>query len=661
MTAWWGREQREPKARRRGGRIALVAAEAPAIAAEVRQRVERFAPAWRGVGRDDDAGEAFVRLFGPLAASLAIRIDRLTVQTEVELLRAAGVVPHLGIDATTIVQFSSSEAARAPTYVGAGFRLGAAAASPEADRVEFETEHDLYVSPGRLVRARLQRGPFLRDVTVDAIDGAPFEPFTDAVRRRDEALWLGIASVVHPGRRLTLALGSAERAEPRPQRAGASVAPEPRRMLSWEAWSGTPRAATIVRDETDQLRRGGLIELALPNEWRPVVGPDQDGAPLYWLRLRLRYGELDEPIRLRFVLLDCTRARGSATFVNRRLALVPGSDGRSWQLPAKPVMREPLELEVDDPTAALLGEGSPRWRQVASLDDAGSADRVFELDHADGVVRFGDGVHGAALPPGFEHVRAPKFRVSFGAAAKVDAGAVSSLLGSAPLLLGVTNPLPAAGGRRPELRPETMQRGPSAIRARGRAVTPADVELLAKEAPGSLVARAHATAGDAADRVGIRRAGVVGVYVVGERGADGVPRIDEPQLLAVARHLRDHAPAGAEVVVAAARLLPLRAELAVVVDDRADPTTVVAGLIEALGRYFDPIHGGDGDGWPFGGTIRHSDTLRHLLGESGVRAIDRLTLTVDGVRHRQCTDVTLPPHTLLWPDQHEVIVVGGER
>ena len=52
--------------------------------------------------------------------------------------------------------------------------------------------------------------------------------------------------------------------------------------------------------------------------------------------------------------------------------------------------------------------------------------RVYVLDPATGVLQFGDGVHGAAVPDGFRNVRALVYQVGGGAAGAVEAETITT-------------------------------------------------------------------------------------------------------------------------------------------------------------------------------------------------------------------------------------------
>src|SRR6185369_16312567 len=122
----------------------------------------------------------------------------------------------------------------------------------------------------------------------------------------------------------------------------------------------------------------------------------------------------------------------------------------------------------------------------------------------------------------------------------------NNVLSSVPFIKKVTNPWPANGGLDTEKREQTLKRGPQEIRARGRAVTTADYALLAREAEGALIERAHAVSGLHPAFPGRPIPGVVGVFVVPPDRGEGPPPIaDEDTLRAVATHLSKFAaPAG---------------------------------------------------------------------------------------------------------------------
>jgi len=223
----------------------------------------------------------------------------------------------------------------------------------------------------------------------------------------------------------------------------------------------------------------------------------------------------------------------------------------------------------------------------------------------------------------------------------------------------VTNPFPAEGGADAEPVADTMRRGAAQLSAGGRAVTPDDYALLALRAPGALVARAHGVAGLDLERPGRPVPGVVGVLVVPDVPATDDPPVPTPATLrAVAAHLTAAAaPAGVRVVAGPATFQRVAIDAWVVIDPEAERAGVLTAAGDALMTYLDPVRGGDGGGWPFGGPLRHSALLRRLLAVPGVLAVPRLRPIVDGVPAPPCADRPLRPHALPWPARPNLIPV----
>ncbi|MEV5447126.1 putative baseplate assembly protein, partial [Streptomyces sp. NPDC052644] len=113
------------------------------------------------------------------------------------------------------------------------------------------------------------------------------------------------------------------------------------------------------------------------------------------------------------------------------------------------------------------------------------------------------------------------------------------------------------------------------------------------------------------------------------------------------------------VVAAPATYRRVAVEAWLALDPDLDRAAVLAAARDAVRLHLDPLRGGeDGDGWPFGGAVRHAPLVRRLLAADGVLAVSRLSLTVDGVRLPPCADHAIGPHDLVWPERPLLIPVG---
>lgn len=688
MSTWWGHEAWGPIpdtafVTGRGSappRPRLLPVGRDAVVREVAGRIRSFTPEWTN-NRATDPGAALTRLFAEQMEAVLARVDRLPEKALVEFLGDAGVESLPAQPAEAMLAFTLSSGARESALVPAGFQVGAPPASGDGDLVIFETTRSLFAAPATLAELYVQEDGVVRRIAVpDSPDAPPFEPFG----RRAEAgraLYIGLSTddpAVQLTNRLTIGIAVyAPPGAPPPVPAG-GVAPlpvPPPPFLRWELLDGGLwKPLEVALDQTGGLVRSGVVELELPASWRVGNIPRRTGPDLHWLRLGILFGRYPEPPSLRALYVNVVPAIAARTIRDEALEQVPNSNGSRYQLSQTPVIPASLIIEIDEGSAnaPLPTEGEAptmtppvmRWSRVESLADSSPVDRVYTLDAATGVLQFGDGVHGAAVPEGFLNVRALVYQVGGGAMGAVDAGTITTQLSSAPNVTGVTNPLRATGGMDIEPAALTRRRGPQEIRARNRAVAVADYELMAVRAPGAQVARAHAVSGLHPAHPGVPIPGIVGVFVVPPDRDEGAPTPDEGTLRAVAEYLAEQvAPAGVEVVAGAPFYHKVRAEIGVVIDPAADQGDTVRRLSAALDAYLHPLTGGeDGDGWVFGGDLRYSLLLRRLVtGVDGVRAITRLTLVIDGARIKACTDFTPRPHALLWPIPHEIVPVEAQE
>jgi len=378
--------------------------------------------------------------------------------------------------------------------------------------------------------------------------------------------------------------------------------------------------------------------------------------------------------------LNTAEAVASRTIRDEVLQAIEDSDGQGFQLSQTPVVPGSVVIEVEE--SAVFEESSSleleflepelfvhrsgdeaqsgtTWKEVNDLTEHGPDDRVFTLDSTTGVLSFGNGLNGKAVPPGFRNVVATRYSSGGGDVGEMEIGDVATLLSSVPFLTGATNEQRSTGGTNSESRLSAMRRGPQEIRARGRAVTTDDYALMALRTPGAKIARAHAVDGYDPRFPGAPIPGTVGVLIITPPQPDGAPMPDEAMLRAVAEFLSGQvAPAGVEVVAGAPEFQGIRSEVSIVVTPGADVGSTIRGVLAELDKYFDPLLGGDsGDGWPFGGKIRYTALLRTLVRIPGVAAVPRVNLVLDGFRDPSCSDVAIRNNALLWPGGHQVIPV----
>lgn len=663
MSVWWGRESTV------GDAIALVRGEPLLLdgnratqAALVRARVPAFAPAWRR--RDVDAGEALVRLFAEQVESVSQRLARWPDKALVELLITAGVAQRPATPATATLRFIVAPSAGRSVLIPEAFQVGAQPLGGSG-LVTFETDRNLVATPSTVAGVLVEsQGSF----STVPLDSSAFTPFAD----NGDALWIGLDGELPIGPELAVGFDvQAPPGAPPPASEGGvivlPIAPPP--LLAWRILDGSElQPLQLVVDDTAGLARSGAMVLALPRSWAPGTPPGFDGAPtLRWLRLQVVNGRYAAAPSLSALYLNAVPATAAITVFDEVLEPLP--DGHSYRVSQTPVLPGTMVLAVDEGNElgpGLGGAGNDAdgsdagtvWREVDDLSQFGPEDRVFVLDGALGIVYVGDGVHGAAVPPGFRNVAALRYRYGGGAGSAVAAAAINAPISAAPGVTQATNSRAADGGDDVETFDAAVRRGPQEIRARGRAVTRADYEVMALATPETDVRRARAFGGHPSYR-DVFLTGVVGVIVVPADRGEGPPTPGADTLRKVAQHLsRTVAPAGVEIVAAAPEYHRVRVEAKLVLGVDAAVGSTVEAVLAALDRYLHPLTGGeDGAGWPFGGPLRRADLLRQILAVDGVRAVPQLDLVVDGELAPDCSDVPLPVDSLPWPDAHQVLPV----
>ncbi len=676
--AWWGKEispqdmqQATPPDATTSTDLQLVVATRDEVFQELTGRIGAFTPEWTN-HREGEAGIALAHLFSEEMEPALQRTNLLPQKFFVEFLRSGGVQPLPPTPAEALLQFKVSDGATQSILVAQGFQVSG------GNQVIFETNSDLYAAPGEIKGLYAFEKGFYRSIDPTTTD-VPFQPFGRSAHP-GAAFLIGIAANpdVTVGPQVSLGIQvEGDAGQPPPVSTG-GVAPLPlplAPLLRWELLeAATFQKIEILNDGTQGLLQSGVITLNLPDQWNSGIPPGApDTTPLLWLRVQIAQGAyLQSPVLLS-VALNVVRATAVQTFSNEVLTPVPNTKGTVMSLANTPVLPGSLILTVDDTAdlsfvpggaAAASATTSTKkiWKEVDDLAQFGPEDEIYVLDSTSGEVTFGDGLHGKIPAPGFRNIVAQSYKVGGGISGAVAADKISGPVNSLPFISGVTNPQPATGGMNAETQSQARVRGPSELRARGRAVAAADYEILAFRAPGARVARAHAVPGFHPLFAGIPIAGVVCVFVIPIQAGSGPPTANADTLLAVSEYLSSQlAPAGVEVVTAAPVFHRVRLQVTVVVKPGANRAVAINSVLSEIDAYLDPVTGGeDGQGWPFGGTISYAAMVRRLLARvSQISAISRLNFVVDGVRGAICTDMPISPNSLLWPTEHEVIVLAA--
>lgn len=633
------------------------------IRAAVASRRAAYVPEWTDSSAAD-AGVALVRAHGTLGATVTQRLNRMPRRLAFTQLELAGVRARPGTSAVALLGLTVSDRARAAIGVAAGTVLvtPAGTAGPA-----LETEHGCTALPGSVAAvAVLAEGWLVLNAVDDLRALAPF----GRARRPPSELWVGIDTAVEPTGVLSLAVRLASR----PGRlavarsALTSVAPAP--ALRWEAMtSAGPVELAVDRDSTQGLTRDGVIVVRADTgaAWIPRTLPGRDGdKPLVWIRARLTTGTFPPEPALRTVTLNGVAALARRTIrgevaepIDRR------SSGRSrYRLSQVPVVPGSVVLDIADTASDPFGteaDVTTAWQEVETLASAASDSRVFTLDPATGILTFGDGLGGRAVPAGYRNVVARSYASGGGTAGLPAVGDELSPERSIPDLTGATV-LTITTGADAEPPVALLRRGGASVRSRLRAVATSDYASQALAAPGVNVARAHCLPAHDSRLGSATVPGTVTVVVLPTSLDPRTPPMPSAELLAaVADDLAQRTGVlGVNVVAVSPDFREVGVNALLVGAEGADPALLESATRDRINQWLSPATGGDGTGWPFGGTVRWDALVRVLVADvPQLDAVARLSFRVGGRHLPACTDVPLAPDQLVWPGNHVLETLRG--
>ena len=434
-----------------------------------------------------DPGITLVDLFAYLLDQRVYWLDQIPDALLRGIFRLLGDAPRHARPAAAVFQLDDSAAPGPIDVVRAGARLALVGG----------TEDVVFTTGPELARLRVERVEVEvagTDRTADVLRGRAVELFpsdgSPAAMRLGLAL-RGIAPGI-VGRSASLLLRLATSPQLAPQWVATdealAVGPPAASTWSYRSTTGGTRSLT-VDDGTGGFRRSGVIRFVVPADWEPDAPPEPDGVSVHSIHVTTEAATFTAPPRLLEVVPNVAVARHAARETLRSEPL--GKQLDEWlPLPG-------LTIELGAPGRVLDEPGTirvrlrerdgqwHRWEATADLAFHGPGDRVFVVDRAAGVLRFGDGLTGRIprLHPQGAQARA-RVRFQLGGGPSGNVGA--SLSWEAENTVGLTarNVVSAEGGTEPETLVEARERIRASLTRRDRAVTPRDFESIAESTRG---------------------------------------------------------------------------------------------------------------------------------------------------------------------------------
>ncbi len=659
------------------------------ILAEVRRRVPTYTPEWTDLN-DGDPGITLAQLFAFMSEQLLFQVNQVPDKGLVTFLKMVGAELHPATPAVADITFipsGASDVGSDPTFaLDARTQVQTSGPPPgQKTPITFET-----IAPFTVINGTIDdlvtcncAGDYPSVKTANDSVVGTYRPFGAATTAEDAffiVLDLNVKAGAPPWplgkfRVRVDKAGSTDVGEPG---APATTGNPPR--IAWAYSSGTTvvggetmvtfTAMTPASDSTLELTRSGYLEFNFDNAdvmkratasgVLPAAFQDK-----FVIRAQVvrpgSYGA--SPPALKSVRLNTIPARSLTTVHAEDLGRSTGLAFQRFQLANAPVFPGTTSIGVEESGSTLVP-----WTETLDLFAAGPDDRVYELIPATGEILFGDGVHGKIPPPddgtdAAGNVKAVDYQYGGGLGGNVGAGKLTRVLlaSPGPPFYDATNFLAARGGDDEEPVALGVARAPAVVRSRYRAVSIADFEALAREAPETRIARAHALANTRPCVRSGRSPGSVTVILVpnalyADSIAAPIPLLPETAD-AVARYLDQRRLVTCEVFTAAATFRPVTVDVTLQLAPGASLAATRTGAVDALNRYFHALVGGDdGLGWPFGGAIYFSRVFQQLLSVGGVLRVEQLTIALDGSPGVSCKDVALNPGELLFSVDHVVRV-----
>jgi len=369
-----------------------------------------------------------------------------------------------------------------------------------------------------------------------------------------------------------------------------------------------------VQDETYSFTRGGIVSFIGPSGIKKHL---EFGRDLYWIKIEIKSGNRLSCPGLTGIYPNTIWALNNITIRDEVLGSGTGQPSLSLSFSKKPVLAGQI-IEVkeagipskDELSLMESGNGGDnikimeesgvikevwvKWSEVKDFALSGPLGRHYVLDRTNGLIMFGDGIHGMVPPKEKNNVIARVYKSGGGKKGEVSPGMITSLKKTIPNIDKAVNHIRSSGGVDQETLEKAVKRGPFTIKNGDRAVTREDFEWLAKEAS-QYIAKARCVLED----------GKIKIIIVPEYEMD-IPLPEAGLLDLVETYIKERAYIAVldriEVVGPEYETIDLSIKVKPV--SVGESNVVIDRIKERLRLFLHPLKGGQkGEGWDFGEDI----------------------------------------------------------
>jgi hypothetical protein len=392
-------------------------------------------------------------------------------------------------------------------------------------------------------------------------------------------------------------------------------------IVAWEYWNGRKWLSLSVNDAIKNFTRREILQFVAPSdvEKRPLFGTEN-----YWIRARLEEGDFKLNPKISTIYTNAVWSRNANTLQDEILGSSNGEPNQIFQLSRSPVLME-QEVKVHE---TLIQEEWKLWEEVKTFSLSSTDSRHYMLDHATGIITFGDGMNGMVPPAGVDNIKC-NYKHGGGAGGNVQKNIISRIWDSLPGIDSVTNPIPADGGFNQEKPEEAKIRGPHTLKSWERGVTCEDIEWMVHEAaPQIAIAKCLPTM----DRDLNFMPGKATVIVV-PKYEDPKPVPSQELLNEIDAYLSERISAVLNTPEVPCIDVTGPDYIGVGVEATVNYTTPEKGkiiegcIIDNLKQFFNPVHGGqEMTGWELGHNLYISEVSSVIKNTPGVDYISDISI-----------------------------------
>jgi hypothetical protein len=543
------------------------------LAEAARAMIPALAPEWTD-HNIHDPGIMLTELIAWVAEAQIYSLSRTRRDERIAYARLLGIRPQGPRPAQGLIWQLEEDERTGPAIVGVSVSNGAPVQADLPELPAFRLRADQHLSPA-----------ILRRVVTYSADGSSAD--NTRINRRNGATYLPFGSSPDPGDRLVLSFDGLAIAPGGNGAFGLGVEMSELDLTdaadeAGGAWldvamrdGSGERPLRLLQDTTHGFTRNGVLLLDIaPGEQVRAPGTD----PWFDVILRPRRAGFLRLPRVRRFASNVLQVEQQESVVEDVPEFGQGRPGQTYSLGRVGRTSAP-ELSVV--------VGTEQWLPVDDLGGCDPHEGRFELNPANGQLRFGNGVNGRLVAPGTPlHVA---YEVSAGTFGNAPPGIGWSVRGAAAVF--GRNSQPFFGGKDATQFNDLQAQARRNLAVRVTHVTPADLEAAAKALAGLHVVRAHELPAQSCDLAGTR---TLLAMAAAQPGLD--PKLPPENPLwrnAVRARLSPDLLAGQRLVVIGPRYVRVGIRAKLQITAFADPGEVQVAARKALSRKFMDAETGD--------------------------------------------------------------------